>query len=351
MTTTTEQMREALKPFAKAYDDWRGDNASAHFNNAVCPADFKRAAEAMDAALREVAPAPQELTDDNARQVLQNVRNCLERINTQESAITDTLWYSDHQTLFDYIDAALERLPATGMPDAVKRIDAPQPEALCPACKGNDADMPCAYPSEGAKGCLRDKRLAAPAQQEQAPQPMTDEKILDLAMRSNLGVVQQGLWIAFQAHKERVLKFSKALLSRHPAQPVSGPVANDDKEINPDELEPRELLASRLISAWCDHHGKKIPWAKAIEISAIITKMPDDEKQALLAMDYTPVAQDTLKQQNAELVKALTEVKWWFEAERKSISKGNGSQWSMLQCTEQIENIDAAIASAHQETK
>lgn len=29
----------------------------------------------------------------------------------------------------------------------------------CKACNGNDGDMPCAYPSEGQEGCLRDQRL------------------------------------------------------------------------------------------------------------------------------------------------------------------------------------------------
>jgi|ERR1019366_989728 hypothetical protein len=29
----------------------------------------------------------------------------------------------------------------------------------CPVCLGNDFHMPCAYPSEGKQGCLRDKRL------------------------------------------------------------------------------------------------------------------------------------------------------------------------------------------------
>lgn len=31
----------------------------------------------------------------------------------------------------------------------------------CPTCRGNDDDAPCAYPSCGMTGCLRDKRLAA----------------------------------------------------------------------------------------------------------------------------------------------------------------------------------------------
>jgi hypothetical protein len=29
----------------------------------------------------------------------------------------------------------------------------------CRACNGNDRDVPCAYPSEGQAGCLRDVRL------------------------------------------------------------------------------------------------------------------------------------------------------------------------------------------------
>lgn len=53
---------------------------------------------------------------------------------------------------------------------------------------------------------------------------------------------------------------------------------------NPDELPPPEFLASRLIDAWCDAHGGQITWAKAVEISAIITKMPEEECQRLLEL-------------------------------------------------------------------
>jgi len=42
---------------------------------------------------------------------------------------------------------------------------------------------------------------------------------------------------------------------------------------------------------------------------------------------------------------ALLELRNWFESERKSISKGNGSQWSIWQCEEQIAIIDAARAA------
>ncbi len=74
------------------------------------------------------------------------------------------------------------------------------------------------------------------------------------------------------------------------AAPQAQQVAPEHDE-NPDELEPRELLASRLIAAWCEANGKRIPWAKAIEISAIVTKMPEDEKQRLLSLgDESTVA-------------------------------------------------------------
>jgi hypothetical protein len=47
-------------------------------------------------------------SQDGARQVLQQVRKRLEAINCDGSGtITDTLWYSPHETLFDFIDNAL----------------------------------------------------------------------------------------------------------------------------------------------------------------------------------------------------------------------------------------------------
>lgn len=33
-------------------------------------------------------------------------------------------------------------------------------QVACKACGGNDGDAPCAYPSEGKAGCIRDVRLA-----------------------------------------------------------------------------------------------------------------------------------------------------------------------------------------------
>lgn len=49
-----------------------------------------------------------------------------------------------------------------------------------------------------------------------------------------------------------------------------------------DAEQPRELLAARLIDAWCEAHGTKIPWDKAIKIVAVITKMDPEEEKRLL---------------------------------------------------------------------
>lgn len=68
----------------------------------------------------------------------------------------------------------------------------------------------------------------------------------------------------------------------HRLGPVTVPVAETMTDA---DLEPPEQLAGRLIDAWCAAHGKQIPWAKAIEITAIVTKMPDAERERLLNLD------------------------------------------------------------------
>lgn len=42
--------------------------------------------------------------------------------------------------------------------------------------------------------------------------------------------------------------------------------------------------AVRLIDAWVYEHGKQIPWAKAVQIVAIVNKLPDTELARLLAL-------------------------------------------------------------------
>lgn len=49
-----------------------------------------------------------------------------------------------------------------------------------------------------------------------------------------------------------------------------------------DEAEENE--AGRLIDAWAAAHGKPVPWAKAVEIVAIVKKLPDAERSRLLAL-------------------------------------------------------------------
>ena len=43
--------------------------------------------------------------------------------------------------------------------------------------------------------------------------------------------------------------------------------------------------ASRLIDAWIAIHNRPIPWAKAVEIVAVLNKMPDEERRRLLSLD------------------------------------------------------------------
>jgi hypothetical protein len=45
---------------------------------------------------------------------------------------------------------------------AIRALSTTPAEPVCPTCRGNDGDMPCAYPSKGMKGCLRDQRLQTP---------------------------------------------------------------------------------------------------------------------------------------------------------------------------------------------
>ena len=50
-----------------------------------------------------------------------------------------------------------------------------------------------------------------------------------------------------------------------------------------DEAEANEGV-NRLIDAWAAEHGKPVPWAKAVEIVAIVAKLTDTERARLLAL-------------------------------------------------------------------
>ncbi len=43
--------------------------------------------------------------------------------------------------------------------------------------------------------------------------------------------------------------------------------------------------ASLLMNSWVTEHKTQMPWDKAIELIAVVTKMPDEEKQRLLCLD------------------------------------------------------------------
>ncbi|HCL3801813.1 TPA: hypothetical protein N2B48_005893, partial [Pseudomonas aeruginosa] len=52
----------------------------------------------------------------------------------------------------------------------------------------------------------------------------------------------------------------------------------------PEEM-PGEILAAKLIETWVAKHGKPAPWSTAVEITAVATNMPNDERDRLLALD------------------------------------------------------------------
>ena len=60
--------------------------------------------------------------------------------------------------------------------------------------------------------------------------------------------------------------------------------ARDDDALEND----RARMASRLIDAWIHTHGKQIPWAIAVEIVFIVTKMPPAERDRLLGLAEVP---------------------------------------------------------------
>lgn len=49
-------------------------------------------------------------------------------------------------------------------------------------------------------------------------------------------------------------------------------------------VEDDDGLASRLIDVWCADMGRKIPWAKAVQITAIVNRMSDGERDRLLRL-------------------------------------------------------------------
>ncbi|MFU6490261.1 hypothetical protein ACM8AO_14895 [Pseudomonas aeruginosa] len=77
------------------------------------------------------------------------------------------------------------------------------------------------------------------------------------------------------------LDFHRELQDMHPGTKLyAAPVA----QAQPEET-PGEILAAKLIETWVAKHGKPAPWSKIVEITALATNMPNDERDRLLALD------------------------------------------------------------------
>lgn len=49
--------------------------------------------------------------------------------------------------------------------------------------------------------------------------------------------------------------------------------------------EARDGAASRLIDVWIANHGQRIDWKRAVNIIAVIQRLPNADRERLLALD------------------------------------------------------------------
>lgn len=47
----------------------------------------------------------------------------------------------------------------------------------------------------------------------------------------------------------------------------------------------REGALPSLFKAWYDTHGAPLPWRKAVEMTAIVMRLPAEERERLIALD------------------------------------------------------------------
>ncbi|MEX7116614.1 hypothetical protein AB2C39_35745, partial [Pseudomonas aeruginosa] len=109
-------------------------------------------------------------------------------------------------------------------------------------------------------------RVAELEKQEPAGAPMPDE-IHQMAFEEGQPA-EDGDGYLFSA--EEFDLFVQRLLDS-----CAAPVAQ------PEEM-PGEILAAKLIETWVTKHGKPAPWSTAVEITAVATNMPNDERDRLL---------------------------------------------------------------------
>ena len=96
--------------------------------------------------------------------------------------------------------------------DMSPRAASPQSGEKCPACAGNDGDMPCAFPEGGQLGCLRDVRLARAS----APQAALTEE-----QRDRLTLIADSLSRSTSAKDRAAAEGLRALLTQAPIERMS----------------------------------------------------------------------------------------------------------------------------------
>ncbi|HCL4073327.1 TPA: hypothetical protein N2C32_001511 [Pseudomonas aeruginosa] len=122
---------------------------------------------------------------------------------------------------------------------------------------------------DGGRWKLRSERDAALAKLAELEAKLSDPTAVHQWQFSNA-------W--FDGSEEVVLKAGK---EGSPIRTLyTAPVA----QAQPEET-PGEILAAKLIETWVTKHGKPAPWSTAVEITAVATNMPNDERDRLLALD------------------------------------------------------------------
>lgn len=130
-------------------------------------------AEAIKAAMNElstIAYLAGDIDDDSLHnEIKDKVRIAVDALSASaEQQPVGFLRKTEHGLVF---------MPLTEQPleDGTRFYTAPQASQpiKCKTCNGNDVDIPCAYPSKGVQGCLRDKRLHV-----SQPVALTDAEIL-----------------------------------------------------------------------------------------------------------------------------------------------------------------------------
>lgn len=106
--------------------------------------------------------------------------------------------------------------------------------------------------------------------------------------------------------------------------------------------------ASLLMNAWVAEHKSQMPWDKAIELIAVVTKMPDAEKQRLLCLDdqYELMSQRLAdaERRNAELEKDAA--RWNFFSSVANELQAFPHAWGKMTPEKMNHMCDEAMSAA-----